>query len=493
MSCENVNLNTNQRFSLQNGTILPGITASGARFPLNSSGISIFDPNDYLGPTFSPFFPIQTITENFRVIIDGDWSGKVKPGDQVEILRGSISNEYTVQRSVLLLGTGGTYSNPRTLLNFSTDRNSVNLLDPFIGTAGYTGSAPDTFITLSRKIENPNSSSSLLRDFSFRLYEDPRFSDSFLAEISWEIDPSVKATRLRWRSTPRVSFQSTLSFSVTTPGVYNTIPPATVISSTGRSAQVQLSGEIFLVSIDSGGSGYTTASIEAIGGGGTGASFSVTLSGGSLNNITIVSGGTGYTSVPTLSLTGDGTGGAVSVATMQVNSIDIVQQGGGYLSPPSIEIDNIYVVTPGVFSSTLSLSNEGRIDYLRVVDGGSGYTGASVTITGSPYSEDATATAQVQEGAVTNIVLTSRGYGYTASPVVTITPSGASGSGAIAVANVDLYSQWVYEDPLYTEKKFTIEGLKYNVPYEVEILVSPDEKFRGILSYSSPLSFLYLK
>jgi hypothetical protein len=76
---------------------------------------------------------------------------------------------------------------------------------------------------------------------------------------------------------------------------------------------------------------------------------------------------------------------------------------------------------------------------------------------------------------------------------VSITPTGTGGTGAFAIANVDLYSQWVYESPLYTEKTFTLSGLKYNVPYEVEILVSPDKNFRGILNYSSPVSFFYLK
>jgi hypothetical protein len=487
-STNKLDLNTAQRYSLQNGTIPAGVTSPGSKYPMNVSDISIYSPNDYLGPTFSPYYPVLTLTENFQVSIDGDWTGKIKSGDLVEITRGSIRQDYIIQRSRLSLTNGVT----ETILSFFTNRESVALLDPFIATSGYINPASDTFIVLGRKIENPNVESELLRSFSAKLYNDPRYADSFLASVSWEIDPSVSATRLRWRSVPRISFQSDLAFTVDVPGNYSQIPSVSIISNTGRGAQISLSGSIDAVAIAAGGTGYTTASVEAVGGGGTGASFSVSFAGTTINNISVASGGSGYTSVPALVISGDGTGASATFG-MLVDTVSIIQQGGGYISTPTVSVDDTYLTgTELEISSQLSLTNEGRVDYIRVVNSGSGYTGASVSITGSAYSDDATATAQIINGEIRNIILNYTGYGYTGASV-NITPTGTGGTGAVAIANVDLYSQWVYESPLYTEKTFTLSGLKYNVPYEVEILVSPDRNFRGILNYSSPVSFFYLK
>jgi hypothetical protein len=487
-STTKLDLNTAQRYSLQNGTIPAGVTSPGSKYPMNISDISIYSPNDYFGPTFSPYYPVLTLTENFQVTIDGDWIGKIKTGDLVEMTRGSIRQDYLIQRSLLSVNTGV----PKTVLSFFTSRESVALLDPFTGTAGYTGPATDTYIVLGRKIENPNLDTELLRSFDIKLYDDPRYVDSFLATVSWEIDPSISVTRLRWRSVPRVSFQSTLSFTVDTPGDYSQVPSASVISNTGRLAQISLSGSIATANVATGGTGYTIASVEAIGGGGTGASFSVSFSGTTINTISVISGGSGYTSTPELVISGDGTGASASF-DMIVDTVSIIQQGGGYVSPPTVSIDNTYLTgTEMKISSQLYLTNEGRVDYIRVVNGGSGYTGASVSVTGSTYLDDATATAQIINGEIRNIILNYTGYGYTGASV-SITPTGTGGTGAFAIANVDLYSQWVYESPLYTEKTFTLSGLKYNVPYEVEILVSPDKNFRGILNYSSPVSFFYLK
>jgi hypothetical protein len=486
-STNKLDLNTAQRYSLQNGTIPTGVTSTGSKYPMNVSDISIYSPNDYLGPTFSPYYPVLTLTENFQVTLNGDWTGKIKSGDLVEMTRGSIRQDYIIQRSRLSLSAG-----PETVLSFFTNRESVALLDPFITTAGYTSPASDTYIVLGRKLENPNVESELLKSFNVKLYNDPRYVDSFLATVSWEIDPSVSATRLRWRSVPRISFYSDLAFTVDVPGNYSQIPSATIVSNTGRGAQISLSGSIDIAVIASGGTGYTTASVEAVGGGGTGASFSVSFAGTTINNISVISGGSGYTSVPSLVISGDGTG-ASATFEMLVDTVSVIQQGGGYISAPTVNVDSTYLTgTELEISCQLSLTNEGRVDYIRVVNSGSGYTGASVSVTGSAYSDDATATAQIINGEIRNIILNHTGYGYTGASV-TITPTGTGGTGAVAIANVDLYSQWVYESPLYTEKTFTISGLKYNVPYEVEILVSPDRNFRGILNYSSPVSFFYLK
>jgi hypothetical protein len=67
-------------------------------------------------------------------------------------------------------------------------------------------------------------------------------------------------------------------------------------------------GAVFGVRVTNFGSGYTTATVNITGGGGTGATATASIVGGLIFSITITNAGSGYTSLPTISITGDGTG-----------------------------------------------------------------------------------------------------------------------------------------------------------------------------------------
>jgi FtsP/CotA-like multicopper oxidase with cupredoxin domain len=70
---------------------------------------------------------------------------------------------------------------------------------------------------------------------------------------------------------------------------------------------------------------------------------------------------------------------------------------------------------------------------VHLVNGGSGYSATpSVAFSGGGATADATATAVVTDGVITDITITDPGAGYTSAPTVTITD--ATGAGAIAVA-----------------------------------------------------------
>ena len=70
---------------------------------------------------------------------------------------------------------------------------------------------------------------------------------------------------------------------------------------------------ITAIKVVNGGSGYTSAPIvEITGGGGTGATATATVSGGKVSAITIVNGGSRYTTTPTITLTGGGGTGATA-------------------------------------------------------------------------------------------------------------------------------------------------------------------------------------
>lgn len=93
------------------------------------------------------------------------------------------------------------------------------------------------------------------------------------------------------------------------------------------------------------------------------------------------------------------------------------------------------------------------IEAINVTAGGTGYTSApTVAITGGGGT-GATATAQIQDGAVTGVTITNPGSGYTSAPSVAL--SGGGGTGAAATAVRALEANFVLPT---TRSWFTFEG-----------------------------------
>jgi hypothetical protein len=480
---EDLKIQRTIRGTIQTGTIPVGVTAADSAYPVNISDVILGDPTTV--PVQYPYYPIEEVYPNFTLKITNDWENKIKPGDALEIKRGNIRGFYTVQKN-----SYDPVTNLNTVTLFSTRENNLSL-DYFIGATGYPVASPDTLLLVNKEMENPNDREPLLKSFDYKMI--PTDTDTFSLSTSWTIDPDVSATRLRWRTVPRVSLDSTLSFSISTVGYYSQVPAATIVSDTGRSAKIRLSSSIHTVYLATGGTGYTSASITVSGGGGTGASLVPVISSGAITSVTILSGGSGYTSLPIISITGDGTGAEVSYTKLAVNGLTIEDQGGGYLSVPTVEVDSTHLLTtPVVIGCSLSLTNTGSVDHIKVLNGGSGYTGASVTVSGSVTAQNATAVAYIENGAIVSVKVLNGGKGYTSASAV-IVPSGPSGSGAVLSANVDLFSDWFYEDILYKEKAKTISGFKTNLPYEIQIITSEDEYFRGLVKYSDSYTFQYVK
>ena len=79
-------------------------------------------------------------------------------------------------------------------------------------------------------------------------------------------------------------------------------------------------GVVDSVVLDSGGSGYTTASVSFSSGGGSGAAAEVTIVDGVVTDIQLMSGGSGYTTAPVVQITGDGYGASAS-ATISTSAL----------------------------------------------------------------------------------------------------------------------------------------------------------------------------
>jgi hypothetical protein len=116
-------------------------------------------------------------------------------------------------------------------------------------------------------------------------------------------------------------------------------------------------GAITAVAVSSGGSGYSSAPNVSISApsGGTGATFTVVMSGTSPNqsvaSITVDNGGSGYKGTVTATFaTGNATAGAVTIASSTISAATIVTAGTGYSAAPTITV----AAPPSGSTATLS-------------------------------------------------------------------------------------------------------------------------------------------
>lgn len=172
-------------------------------------------------------------------------------------------------------------------------------------------------------------------------------------------------------------------------------PPAPGITATASSSI--LSKELVSISITNPGSGYTSAPLVTVSGGGGIATATATIDTGSINSILITDAGSGYTTAPTVTISG-GNGSNASL-----------------------------VAGPLTFA-------QGAVA-VEVTDGGSGYINAAnviVTITGD--GTNAAGTAIVAGGQITQVIMTNPGQDYSTASV-TISGGGGNIYGSIATYN----------------------------------------------------------
>jgi hypothetical protein len=249
-----------------------------------------------------------------------------------------------------------------------------------------------------------------------------------------------------------------------------TNPDAAAGLDLGLVTSVSVSGNVYSGTVTAGGTGYSSSPVvNIIGGAGSGATATTTVTSGVITGIVITnpgsgytsaptvsisdatgtgatatiditSGGTGYTSAPTVAITGGGGTGATATAKFAsgiVTSITINNPGSGYTSAPTVAITGGggtgATATSAIISAADNLS-AGTVNSIAISNGGTGYTSApSVSFTGGAGS-GATAVAVLTSGVVTSIVVTNPGSGYTSAPSVSFT--GGAGSGALATSSV---------------------------------------------------------
>jgi len=260
-------------------------------------------------------------------------------------------------------------------------------------------------------------------------------------------------------------------------------PPVITISGgggNGATASVTVDGAISEITVDSGGSGYTSSPLVSIvGGGGSGASATAIITKGVVSRILINEGGSGYTSQPSITIVGGGGLGATGTASVRgpIKEVTIENGGESYTSTPTVSLSS------GSGAVAQPIVNDGRIISVAIISAGSGYTTApEVQIQGDGFGAVARATIDTDgenAGKVTSITIVNRGIGYTqGQTLINLTSVGQD-----AIFSAEVF-KWTYNlqetNSLDDAKGFVSEG--YNTQYGGEYAhLSNPQKLRYIL------------
>ena len=248
-----------------------------------------------------------------------------------------------------------------------------------------------------------------------------------------------------YKSTRKKTFGAITSVSITNAGQdYDAAsPPVLTISGgggTGATASVTVNGSVSEITVSAGGSGYTSSPLVSIvGGGGSGAAATAIITKGVVSRILINSGGTGYTSQPQITIVGGGGTGAAASASVRgpIQGVTVASGGSSYTSTPSVTLSS------GSGAVAQAIVNNGRIISIAIISAGSGYTTApEISIQGAGFGAVARATIDTDgenAGRVTGITIVNRGISYVQG--TTVISLNSVGQGATFTANV---FQWTY-------------------------------------------------
>ena len=206
-------------------------------------------------------------------------------------------------------------------------------------------------------------------------------------------------------------------------------------------------GSISIVKITNGGTGYPSGTTLTVSGDGTGkltgnatALLTPTIVNGVITHVVINDPGKDYnnnaTNITIQSDTGIDAKVSAIVESGQIVDVIIDNPGSGYKDAKLTAIGTggsgaklTAIVTGGQLDTIQSnvelLSVDGTIDYIKVINGGYGYSSITVNIAGD--GTGASATATITNGVVTSINIVTRGSGYTYANV-TLTPNGGTNS-----------------------------------------------------------------
>ena len=288
-----------------------------------------------------------------------------------------------------------------------------------------------------------------------------------------------------YKSTIKKTFGAVTSINITNAGSgYDAASPPNITISggggSGAASTVTVNGSVSEITVNNGGSGYTSSPLVSIaGGGGSGAAATAIITKGVVSRVLINDGGTGYTSQPTITIVGGGGSGATGTASVRgpIKTVSITNGGASYTSNPTVTLSS------GSGAVAQAIVQNGRIISIAIISAGSGYTTApEITIQGDGFGAVARATIDVDgenAGRVTGIEIVNRGIGYIQG--TTVISLNSVGSGATFAPNV---FQWTYNlqetSTLDSAKGGVFEG--FNNQYGGEYAhISNPQRLRYIL------------
>ena len=198
------------------------------------------------------------------------------------------------------------------------------------------------------------------------------------------------------------------------------------------------------VQITSGGFGYTSAPNVAItGGNGTGATGIATITDGSVTSVQLTNPGTGYGPFDAgflqIEFTGGGLSNSIATGTATigaggVTAIEVTNGGTNNTKPPTISINSPF----GSGATAVPVMNGPVVSSVLIVTPGLGYTESPlVSFSGTGADPADAATALISINGIVSITVTNGGSGYLSTPNVVITDPYGSGTGAVAYAQMN--------------------------------------------------------
>lgn len=223
---------------------------------------------------------------------------------------------------------------------------------------------------------------------------DDNFESFFTAANFLSYTNNLKVVRIETESAKNavaVATGSVIGVTMSVNGAgYTTVPTVTfgapqVAGGTQATGTAVLSGgTVTNVAIATPGNGYTSATITFSApqvAGGVTATGTVVLSGGGVDSITIVNAGSGYTSAPTATISGDGTNatvGTITISASSVTGVTITNPGTGYSAAPSVTFGAPGSGTTATGTSTVATGGVKILnaeDYITNFSAGEGVTG----------------------------------------------------------------------------------------------------------------------
>ena len=251
-------------------------------------------------------------------------------------------------------------------------------------------------------------------------------------------------------------------------------------------------GAVTSIVVTNGGSGYAQGAAVTLTGanpGASGFSGTATVKNGVIQSVTINDGGTGFTTAPTISASGPGTGFAatVTVAAGVITAVNITNGGSGYtagttftISGPGTGADIAPVVVSGVIESVLI--NSAGVGYTSGTLSAAGGTGLAGTLTFSPVVPSKVwGTPCVVNGVATN-------YVGTTAPLNIPLNGGADSTAVTASERIQGYDQFANADTSDTGLLFTANGggSAYNRTVCQHLIDNIAEARKDVLVFLSP-------